>query len=1723
MKKTNSVLSQLSLIKFVALLMVFSGCTDSKSLFPVDEIDVGRKEPITQVDNSFIGCLDAWVESPTQVGLKFQFPENYSKIIIERDGERIFETTNRSITTKIDTVPLAGVTYSYKVLAVVEDSVVRAGVNICTITPTPDTLNDYNYSGVKLVTQLNTNQVEVEWHRLPTDNQVKISKFYLYAQPTKVFDKDKPETFNWDNPHQIVPFVNGITAKVLDVGKDLGDELLYRFAVRACMETEVRTTSGTVKRDVCDTNTVIFLGVKTSTAYFGEKTADIGKPGTSGIKQIAPDRDKGILLAELPWNHVNGCVSKRTLYWKHWNDNETPTAISSNPLDYDSLKAIKRTPNECMPNSSEINLELSANAMVGIDTFSNKIFHFLLVDEDISGHKIIHTPFSLQTGDTDAPRFSGLISVRWPNEGNSDEVSNCLAQGAVNGKIGETCLVFEFNPTFSEIANPDFGADHYVLYWSEDLAETYTDTTPPGAACELINDSAYHAQNSVVIDNPLNITSSEKNLFGSSTVNYALSGFDRRTKYTFCLLARDKVGNVSKLDIDGNLALINKNITSMDKTHPVFGGITGASADKNLVTVSFNKSFDFDVNAYFIEVSAPGRADNSLIKINPSEFAPGQDTYSKIIDIFNTSILEGDTATFKVYSCDDAALFTPSLNALANNNCTDGGNSRDVTITDHTAPKGFEGLTDVLVSTGPNQIRVQWGINYLAQDGSYLLTEEEKSDYAGFNIYHVPYVYAGDLDTLWDKVKKGEYSWQPIKTVNCPSQNCWTGVDGAGKLITPISEDTITDGNFKPGAVYNVLVTAFDGSGNETVVSNSVNKKLFRAPDTTKPSISGTIQFLPPLLSAEAYIVDWTQVTFGDNQNEDYVLYESYIDPTGVFTGGRPASFMYSVCRKDGSAIGALPTVDGNGNVIAPVGSLCTASDLFASESLSEDGTLLIPKSEAGHTYYYMVCATDRSNNINCSLEFSKINEDTTPPVLSNFMMNPYDANGFDDYAIDPGTILKQVDYANSWRLKFDISDSESCPDYPSNCKIEVKIETKFSQTYPLLSWASPSLLAWTGDAALDSSGWIMLKDLDGNASASTTVEVLNPSPLALRFTTNFTNGSIAANVPGFIFYKINANINGKNLNAVPKEYSVHVGKSLTLTGISRSRGKVQGGNIVVITGDGFEKQETPAPVDGDLMGVYFGSKVSPNKCDVLFSSSQKIYCQTPYFAPGPGLVDVIVTHPDGVQEGTLSQAYEFINQSSGEPNYCDKSGSYLGATPLGAGTEADPYRICTGAQLLWSIKNNGESGVPADKYYEIHDHLTYVGITNDARYQLDGCVSPACYGSSTPQANHTFYGKLNGNGYSVNGVTNTNHAFLKNSVYFYWKRNAGLFPRLSGAQISNLVIAFPALKAFAGFRPTGTNTSNNCQYWAKEEGTYVGALAGEVVGPSTITNVLVENALLYGNAYIGGLVGSITGGSIIENSSVKDTVISPFVSFGYSCGVSTADFIPDGKYVGGLVGYTIYSYIRSSFSNTKISTYYDNARKYGYQVGGLIGYIHSGWQVIENTQTEVEITGTNTIRVGGMIGESASDNLTISNSAVQGSVSGSNYVAGLYGIVNGTALSKQVFTSVRITNGSTKNNVIAYGGAGMTFNKTYFDKEINFPSVSDANVCKGADPINCAIGFETNEIQDHSTSHIFDTWNEDGGGIALDPAPWTLLDGRYPRLNGVPAQMLLPDLSVGF
>ncbi len=333
----------------ILLCLTLTACLSSGSL---EESGGASADPF----DSFLGCVDGSAVDASSILVNFEFPQEYDRITVYRNGSAIYSSSSRASTSFVDTGLQEAATYEYTC----EGSKAfkaKTGSNILHLTTM--SANAPVFAGITAATALTARSVRVNWSPANPTGPV-VSTYQIFANPGA--------TVNWTTtPRSIV--ASGTFSYTLT---NLGDELPYAFGVRACTSF-----------NVCDTNVV----------ERALTLSDGGAPLTTGASSASANNSQVTL--NIPWVEANGAVKKRYVY-------KRVGAIGGTNISDYTLEQTLVVANLANPNTS-----VSISGVI-----DNTQYHFIVQDEDPTGNNNNNTNVvSLNTGDTSAPSFVGLSSL----------------------------------------------------------------------------------------------------------------------------------------------------------------------------------------------------------------------------------------------------------------------------------------------------------------------------------------------------------------------------------------------------------------------------------------------------------------------------------------------------------------------------------------------------------------------------------------------------------------------------------------------------------------------------------------------------------------------------------------------------------------------------------------------------------------------------------------------------------------------------------------------------------------------------------------------------------------------------------------------------------------------------------------------------------------------------------------------------------------------------------------------------------------------------------------------------------------------------------------------------------------------------------------------------------------------------------------------------------------
>jgi Secretion system C-terminal sorting domain/The GLUG motif len=310
---------------------------------------------------------------------------------------------------------------------------------------------------------------------------------------------------------------------------------------------------------------------------------------------------------------------------------------------------------------------------------------------------------------------------------------------------------------------------------------------------------------------------------------------------------------------------------------------------------------------------------------------------------------------------------------------------------------------------------------------------------------------------------------------------------------------------------------------------------------------------------------------------------------------------------------------------------------------------------------------------------------------------------------------------------------------------------------------------------------------------------------------------------------------------------------------------------------------------------------------------------------------------------------------------------SQTAVQPSGSGTAGDPYLVDSLANLAWiQVAANDTAW---GSYYV---QTASIDASTDTGWNSEAGFTPI--GNSSVN----FTGTYDGNGFTISGL------YFSQSGSNY----VALFGSTNAATIKNL--------GLLNINVTG--------------GSYVGGLAGEIYGNTSVNNCYTTGTVS-GAGLVGGLVGMADNSSIVTGCH------------------STANVTASINYVGGLLGHNHLSTVDSSYSTGQVT----GTGTSGTAIGGLVGYNFDATIMHSHSTSQVSAPGASASDVGGLVGENYY-NATIKDSYSSGNVtSGGSYLGGFAGVNETSVITKSYSTSNVSGSASASNYVGGFLGQNNT------------------------------------------------------------------------------------------
>ena len=429
-----------------------------------------------------------------------------------------------------------------------------------------------------------------------------------------------------------------------------------------------------------------------------------------------------------------------------------------------------------------------------------------------------------------------------------------------------------------------------------------------------------------------------------------------------------------------------------------------------------------------------------------------------------------------------------------------------------------------------------------------------------------------------------------------------------------------------------------------------------------------------------------------------------------------------------------------------------------------------------------------------------------------------------------------------------------------------------------------------------------------------------------------------------------------------------------------------------------------------------------------------------------------------------------------------------------GSGTEADPYRIATGAQLAYlaQVVNQGDEAYNA-AYYELTADIDLGGIdawgngVEDRQWTPIGRVETKMVEEESVEVHMPFRGHFQGNGRMVSGL------------YVNREENyAGLFGYISGGTVQSVRVS----GSVSGDRYTGgiagesyRGTIRDVWFSGSVSGTYcVGGIAGSSEAGSA-SGALVTNcrndASVSGKGDVGGVVGfnqaSYAGSNTAEVSCCVNTgsVFGQYDDVGGVTGCNEVDnkgtawvtrcmnaglVKGGGRYIGGVAGHNH----AKKYGSATVSNSYNT---------GTVTWLPKSGNVSNNGKFVGGVVGRNYAETSG-VSSGSYPSVSISSCYSVGPVDGRDYVYGVaYSSHSGGTIPYANVTGCRFLQTDTVN-----------------------VGLSAAYKGNGRESDNKALS-----VSDFSTWDSFSDWDRD---------IWTMGTDLDPFLSVVTARPVLKDVA---
>lgn len=354
-----------------------------------------------------------------------------------------------------------------------------------------------------------------------------------------------------------------------------------------------------------------------------------------------------------------------------------------------------------------------------------------------------------------------------------------------------------------------------------------------------------------------------------------------------------------------------------------------------------------------------------------------------------------------------------------------------------------------------------------------------------------------------------------------------------------------------------------------------------------------------------------------------------------------------------------------------------------------------------------------------------------------------------------------------------------------------------------------------------------------------------------------------------------------------------------------------------------------------------------------------------------------------------------------------------------GTGTSEDPYRVATAAQLD-NVRNHLDKHFIQTADIDLTEYLASGG----PGYHEGAGWEPI--GTET----NPFAGSYGGNGKMISNLEIVRPTASYQGLFGYVGASASLDDILL---IAPSVHAYENVGSLAGYSKGEITDCTADDVTIIVDDAYGGGLIG--LNDLGLINDSSASGNVKGNIAIGGLVGKNIGG-VADSGKLQNCSSTAMIS-----PLQPGDGNHNLWNAGGLVGENYEGTIDSCFASGDITAQH--------QMGGLVGYSRKG--IISNSYATGKVIGqksttnADSYLIGGLVGISLYYD-SINNCWASGAVSGQDYVGGLVGDSNNSALVTASFYDQGTTGQSDNTGKgVPKTTAEMTLQSTFTDAGWNF------------------------------------------------------------------------------